>query len=168
MSHGSVSFIPISVPFYFSNLDPVQTRQGSGRAALRLHGCCASAACCWQNMQGMKFSSLCHFLYLGHIFHKIYIWDPSFLSSSHHSTHNWMILNIGSELDMRSNWINQHSCRNLISFGNQDKNPAARILKVQGGDSLANDATNNSYQGMLVNAIWLELVSLGGWNSWAC
>lgn len=63
-----------------------------------------------------------------------------------------MILNTGSELNMRSIQINQHRCRNLISFGNQGKNLVARILKAQGGDSAANDATD-SYQGMLVNAI---------------
>jgi len=64
-----------------------------------------------------------------------------------------MILNFGSQLKVGSNQINQHSCRNLLSFGNQDKNPVARVLKVQGGDSWANNATNNSYQGMLVNAV---------------
>lgn len=47
----------------------------------------------------------------------------------------------------------QHICKSLISFGNQDKNLVARMLKAQGEDSSASDATNSSYWAMLVNAI---------------
>lgn len=162
MSHGFVSFILCLSPFisvtsilypapWPSCLGETGQREGCSPAAWMQTGPLAyadwPAARGQQNMQGMKFSGSFHLLYSGHTFHKTYIWDPSFLSSSHPSTHNWMILNIGSQLNMRSNQINQHSCRNLISFGNQDKNPVARILKVQGRDSPANDATNNSYRG---------------------
>lgn len=78
MSHGVVSFILYLSPFISVTLILYPALQASWLEEMG-------------NMQGMKFSGLLHLLYLGHAFHKTYIWDPYFLSSSHPSTQNRMI-----------------------------------------------------------------------------
>lgn len=138
MSHGSVPFISylfslISVTLILypapwpSCPDETGQREGCFPAEWIQTGPPAwpdqPAAHCLQKMQFWLFHLLSHFTKIS---------DRSCLFPTHPSPHDWVILNIGNELNMRNSQINQHTCRNLFSFINQDKKSSCKDFENVG------------------------------------